>query len=79
LEYLYSDHVKIDDTIALELLQQANKYFRTGKLKNECEKHLMRTIESENYVVLGKLAEAVRLWLDYRQKYEENQTTKRLQ
>jgi len=59
LEYLYSDHVEIDGPIALELLQQADKYHITGELKNTCEKHLLKSIEPENYVALGKLAESV--------------------
>ena len=59
MEYLYSDHVEVDDTIALELLQQANKYSISGELKSTCEKHLVRNIEPENYVALGKLAESV--------------------
>ena len=59
LEYLYSGHVEIDDTIALELLQQANKYSIPDELKTACEKHLIKNIEPENYVALGKLAESV--------------------
>ena len=59
MEYLYSDHVEIDDTIALELLQQAEKYSIPNELKTTCEKHLVRSIELENYVALGKLAESV--------------------
>jgi len=56
---LYSDHVEIDDTIALDLLQRAEKYSIHGELKNTCEKHLLKSIEPENYVALGKLAESI--------------------
>jgi len=51
--------VEIDDTIALELLRQADKYHITGELKTACEKHLVKSIEPENYATLGKLAESV--------------------
>ena len=59
MEYLYSDHAKIDDTIALELLQQADKYCIPSQLKTTCEEHLVKSIEPANYVALGKLAESV--------------------
>ena len=51
--------MEIDDIIALELLQQANKYSIEGELKDTCEKHLVKNIEPENYVAFGKLAELV--------------------
>ena len=56
---MYSDHVEIDDTIALELLQRAEKYSINGELKIACEKNLLKSIEPENYVTLGKFAESV--------------------
>ena len=59
LEYLYSDHTNIDETIALELLQQADKYSIPNELKIVCEKHVTKNIEAENYVAIGKLAESV--------------------
>ena len=51
--------MEIDDTIALELLKQADKYSISNKLKATCEKHLVKSIEPENYAALGKLAESV--------------------
>ncbi len=59
MEHLYSDHTEIDDTIALELLQQAEKYSIPVELKTACEKHVTQNIEPENYVAFGKLAESI--------------------
>ena len=59
MEYLYSDHTEVDDTIALELLQKTDKYSIPDELKNACEKHLLKSIEPENYIALGKLAELI--------------------
>jgi len=58
LEFLYSDHVELDNNLALDLLQQADKY-SIGELKNACEKHLVANIEQENYVALGQIAELI--------------------
>jgi len=58
LEFLYSDHVELNSNLALDLLQQADKY-SVGELKNACEKHLITIIETENYVALGNLAELI--------------------
>ena len=51
--------MQIDDPIALELLQKGDKYSISNELKTLCEKHLTQSIEPENYVTLGKLAESV--------------------
>ncbi len=58
MEFLYSDHVELNNELALDLLQQADKY-SIGELKEACEKHLIENIEPENYVALGQIAELV--------------------
>jgi len=58
LEFLYSDHVELDYNLALELLQQANKY-SVADLKTACEAYLADNIKPENFVNLGQVAELV--------------------
>jgi len=58
LEFLYSDHVELNDALALELLQQADKY-SVAELKTLCENYLTKNITPENYVVVGQMSELV--------------------
>jgi len=58
LEFLYSDHVELDYDLALELLQQADKY-SVADLKAACEVNVAESIRPENFVVLGNIAELV--------------------
>lgn len=58
LEFLYSDHVQLNDNLALELLQQADKY-SVPMLKEACEKYLAENLTLDNYVMVGKTAELV--------------------
>ena len=56
LEYLYSDHVELDETSALELLKQADKY-SIPQLTKECETYLAQNLNPENYVAVAEIAE----------------------
>ncbi len=56
LEYLYSDDVELDATLAKDLLTQADKY-SVPELKGRCEQFLMNNIEPDNYVLLANLSE----------------------
>ena len=56
MEYLYSDHVELDETSALELLKQADKY-SVNELKKECETYLAQNLNTENYVAVAEIAE----------------------
>jgi len=58
LEFLYSDHVELDFHLALELLQQADKY-SVADLKTACEAYLAESIRPENFAILGNIAELV--------------------
>jgi len=58
LEFLYSDHVELNEALALELLQQADKY-SVADLKTACETYLATGITAENYVKVGHVAELV--------------------
>jgi len=58
LEFLYSDHVELNESLALELLQQADKY-SVADLKTVCETSLAANITPENFVKIGKIAELV--------------------
>jgi len=58
LEYLYSDDVQLNEALALELLQQADKY-SVPDLKNSCETYLTGRLSVENYVAISQMAELV--------------------
>ena len=58
LEFLYSDHVKLDEALALELLTQADKY-SVPELKKICETYLSRHISPGNYMKIANLSELV--------------------
>jgi len=58
LEFLYSDHVELNENLALELLQQADKY-SVADLKTVCEASLAANITPENFVKVGQAAELV--------------------
>lgn len=58
LEFLYSDHIKLDPRLAEELLTQADKY-SVPALKELCEEYLSRQLKPENYVKLANLSELV--------------------
>ena len=53
---MYADHVDLNDTLALELLQQADKY-SVPELAKACEKHLAENLTPENYVIVSQMAE----------------------
>ena len=46
----------LNDTLALELLRQADKY-SVPELAKACEKHLAENLSPENYVVVSQMAE----------------------
>jgi len=56
LEFLYSDHIDLDENLALDLIQQADKY-SVPDLKKLCEQCLSVCLSSENYVKIAQLAE----------------------
>jgi len=58
LEFLYSDHVELNFDLALELLQQADKY-SVADLKTHCETYLSANLRPENYVTVGQVSELV--------------------
>jgi len=58
LEFLYSDQVDLNFNLALELLQQADKY-SVPELKRACEEYLAKSLTRENYATIGKIAELV--------------------
>jgi len=58
LEFLYSDHIELDSTLAEELLTQADKY-SVPALKKICEEFLSEQLTPENYVKLANLSELV--------------------
>jgi len=53
---LYSDHIELDEDLALDLIQQADKY-SVPDLKKLCEQFLPVHLSPDNYVKLANLAE----------------------
>ncbi len=56
MEFLYSEDTRLNDKMAIELLQQADKY-SIPDLKKICESYLMENLKPENYVWVGQMAE----------------------
>ncbi len=56
LGFLYTSQVELNESLALELLQQADKY-SVLSLKNLCEKYLKTRIRFDNYVAIVNLAD----------------------
>ena len=56
LEYLYSEDVELNATLAKDLLTQADKY-SVPKLKGLCERFLLGYVGPDNYVQLANLSE----------------------
>ena len=60
MEFLYSEHVELGETSALELLQQADKY-SIPQLTKECETYLAKNLTSENYVAVAEIADILEI------------------
>jgi len=56
LKFLYSDHIDLDENLALELIHLADKY-SVPDLKKLCEQCLSICLDIENYVKIAQLAE----------------------
>jgi len=56
LEFIYTDSIDLNESLALELFQQADKY-SVPALKTLCEQYLSTHISPENYVNIANLAE----------------------
>ncbi len=58
MEFLYTDSIDLNESLALELFQQADKY-SVPALKTLCEQYLSTHIFPRNYVNIASLAEVL--------------------
>lgn len=58
MEFLYSDDVKLNNELALELLEVADKY-SVPDLRVKCEEYLSKNLDVNNYVMVARMADLV--------------------
>jgi len=58
MEFIYTDSIELNESLALDLFPLADKYFISA-LKTLCEQYLSAHLSPENYVAVANLAETL--------------------